>query len=234
MSDIASEKPVKRSWTRFFRFQFSVRTMLLAMLVAGPATFAWYKFLEPYRRDMEVVNRVLDLKGGYVLETQAPAWAISLFGEKHFQRVVAISLKGNQLKDEDLRFLGQATNLRSLTIMRCNRLSEDAARPLKKLPQLTEQTLMFPISRKTLPTIGKMKKLRVLVLYRANVNGDELAPLADLKELEKVTLVGRNLHLNDYGFEHLSELPKLNEVILRTITLRGAGVKRFQKERRQR
>ena len=90
--------------------------MLLAMLLSGPVTFGWLAYIRPYQRDQAVAQHVTDLKGSHGFETQGPSWLISLLGEERFQRLVWIRLKGQEINDEDIRFVSGASQLRSLTL----------------------------------------------------------------------------------------------------------------------
>ncbi len=61
----ANAKP-KRRW-----FQFSLRTLLIAVTLAAGLLVAWRVYVEPYRRQLETTKRIEELGGKYTAEPEA-------------------------------------------------------------------------------------------------------------------------------------------------------------------
>ena len=65
----------RRRW-----FQFSLRTLLIAVTLVACLLMAWRVYVEPYRRQRETMALIKELGGSYKAEPGGPEWMRDWFG----------------------------------------------------------------------------------------------------------------------------------------------------------
>ena len=196
MSEANANPP--RRW-----FQFSLRSLLIAVMLAAGLLVAWRAYVEPYRRQRESMAYIEHLGGEYKTEPGGPGWLHQLFGDDKFQNIIEISLDGQNVSDEDLAHLEGLTHLQSLRLGGAQ--VSDAG-----LARLREFTI-----------------LRMLDLEGTLVSDAGLAHLEGLVNLQ--TLVLSATPVGDAGLVHLKGLKNLQELWLGGAQVSDAGAKQLQK-----
>ncbi len=127
----ASSKP-KRRW-----FQFSLRTLLIAVTLVAGLLLAWRVYVEAYRRQRETMKLVEELGGNYKTEPGAPDWLRELFGKENFQNIIEIGLVATEVSDADLAHLKGLRNLQELNL-NVTQVTDAGVKKLRKaLPNCT-------------------------------------------------------------------------------------------------
>ncbi len=98
----ANAKPRRR------RFQFSLRTLLIAVTLVAGLLVAWRAYVEPYRRQREVMALIKELGGRYTTEPGGPVWMRDWFGADNFQNIVLVDVADC---DDPEKYLGQVASL---------------------------------------------------------------------------------------------------------------------------
>ncbi len=62
-------------------FQFSLLAMLIAATLVAGLLVAWRAYVEPYRRQREVMELIEELGGSCKTEPGGPSWLRELFGD---------------------------------------------------------------------------------------------------------------------------------------------------------
>ena len=97
-------------------FQFSLRSLLIAVTLVAGLLVAWRAYVEPYRRQREVMKLIEELGGEYNTEPGGPSWLRGIFGDDNFQNIIEISLRSTDVSDADLTHLKGLANLRTLSL----------------------------------------------------------------------------------------------------------------------
>jgi hypothetical protein len=193
----------RRSWR-----QFSLRTLLVAMLVLSVffALFAWR--LQRARRQAAAVATIRKLggvvtydyqveaekKGKTVVDSPMPAWLVRWLGQDFFHEVVKSTMNRQEPKsDDDIRAFWSAIS------------------QLSQL-ELFQASGKWVNGRMATEAVGKHRRLRHLMLSEGNVHGNDLEPLARLSQLE-VLWLQRN-PIGDDGTNHLRNFPHLEDLKL--------------------
>ena len=152
----------RRRW-----FQFSLRTLLIAVTLVAGLLVAWRVYVEPYRRQRETVALIKELGGSYTTEPSGPSWLRGLFGDKTFQNIIRISLPG---KDRDAEIADLARHLEGLASLRTLDLS---------LTDVTDAGLAY---------LNELTILHTLDLSLTDVSDAGLAHLKGLTNLQDLYL----------------------------------------------
>ncbi len=80
----ANAKP-RRRW-----FQFSLRTLLIAVTLVAGLLAAPRVFFEPYRRWRKTIAIIKELGGRHTTESGGPAWMRDWFGDDNFQNITLL------------------------------------------------------------------------------------------------------------------------------------------------
>ena len=160
-------------------FQFSLRTLLIAVTLAAGLLVAWRVYVEPYRRQRETMALIEELGGSYKTEPGGPEWMLDWFGTDNFQNVVFVAL--NDCGDPD-KYLGQIESLPSLQTL-CvggQKFTDEHLSRLKRLTTLSSLTLTSTsVSDAGLAYLKGLSKLQELKLFYIRVSD------AGVKELKK-------------------------------------------------
>lgn len=200
------------------RFQFSLRTLMLFVLIAA-IPCAWVgRRLEEKRREREAVAAIR-AHGGYVwYDDQAaidslgipavsapsqaapsgPAWLRAWLGDDFFTEVTVVDLFHADFEDEDALDLIPLAHVQSLNLA-LTRIGDSGAK-----------------------VISRMTDLRSLFLYGAQVNDATLARIGGLTHLESLDL--RSTEITNAGLVHLQRLHQLKALHLCNTEITDAGV----------
>jgi hypothetical protein len=186
--------PQKRRW-----FQYSLRTLLLVMLLASIGT-SWLAYRATRQRD--AVAAILRAGGGVIYsyeydaagkivsdpEPPAPEWLRNVLGIDYFSRVTDVHLAGDSITDTDLEVLECLPGLRTLIVAG---------------PGVTDAGLVH---------LSRLRRLEQLQLGGAGITDAGLIHLHPLRELNQLTL---DCSVTDAGMRHLLPLKNLRKLISR-------------------
>jgi hypothetical protein len=201
----------KRRW-----FQFSLRTLLIFMMVCAVGA-AWIeRKLERARQQQEVVDRIMKSGGrlSYDYETSdatppGPKWLRQLVGQCFFSEVVAVDFsRCANITDDDLRQLKLFDRLARLRLRETN-ITDAGLVHLSELTQLKDLCLaQTSISDAGLKNLKELSGLQELDLWDTNVSDAGLADLNGFAQLRELTLPLNN-RISDTGIEAIqTALPK--------------------------
>ena len=198
---------------KFRWFQFSLRTLLLLMLVASIG-LSWFAMkLQHVRRQREVVVAI-EKAGGEVewYTTSTPQWLIHLLGERFFCTHITVSFYGNQITDKALEHLKGLTLLRCLGLQR-TQVTANGLEHLKGLSRLQNLTLKdTQVTDAGLEHLKGMNQLQYLNLDWTQVTDAGLEHLKGLSQLRVLYLQGTQV--TDTGLEHLKGLSQLEWLLV--------------------
>jgi hypothetical protein len=184
------------------RFQFSLKTLLVALTVAC----AWLgRYAEGVRRQQEAVALVESLgaqayhlyewddshdwfQTGPVHEP-GPVWMVQLVGIEWLNSVVAICFDGNPVSESDLIWLFERLpELRYLELRNAN-IGDRGFSNIDKLRRLRNlEVANTQIGDRAMETIGQIRSLRSLDLCGTRVTDRGLNCLRGLVELDSIYL----------------------------------------------
>lgn len=188
--------------------QFSLRTLLLAMVVLSVCCglFAWR--LQRARRQAAAVHTIRKLggvvtydyqseaesSGKTVAESPMPLWVVRWLGPDFFHDVVNSTMNRQRPKsDDDVRSYWSAVS------------------QLSRL-ELFQARGKWVNGRMATEAVGRHHRLRHVMLSDGNLRGSDLEPLARLTQL-KVLWLPRN-PIGDDGANHLRNFPQLEDLQL--------------------
>jgi hypothetical protein len=210
----------KRRW-----YQFSLRTLLIVMLVVSIPCALLGRKIERKRREREVLDAInkiggqvhydyerwsWSLAGTQKKEPPGPGWLRALLGENFFcevdeAHIVGVSSK-TKITDADLSNLGLSSfpRLRSLTLkVNSLKITDAGLETIRDLTQIQELTLILP-----------------------NVTDSGLRNLRGLTQLERLTLWGTRI--TNAGLVNLRGMMQLKTLDLSGVKVSDAGVKELQ------
>ncbi len=222
------------------QFQFSIRSLLVGVMVVAVAC-SWFSVkMQQARRQREVVGAI-EMMGGYVVyyyqfdangfflpwpaEPPGPAWLQNLLGVDFLSYVR--DLRYEQATNAELKNLKGMTSLRHLGL--AGTQVTDAG--LVHLEELT--SLQFISLRSTqasdagLVYLKGLTSLQMLWLFRTQVTDAGLLHLKGLTSLEELLL--SNTQVTDAGLVHLEGLTSLTHLALGGTQVTDAGVQDLQK-----
>ncbi len=222
----------RRRW-----FQYSLRTLLVVMLLASIA-MSWFAVkLQRARRQREAVKAIENL-GGIVKydrpwrQLADPPWLWKLLGVDFFASAVDVLFTSDAvITDADLEHLKGLTRLQGLNLgcmkIANTRVTDAGLEHLKGLTQL--KTLNLSDTRITdagLEHLKGLTQLQVLVLQRTKVTGAGLGHLNGLPQLQ--TLALNRAQITDAGLEALKGLTQVQYVDLDGTRVTDAGLEHLK------
>ncbi len=182
----------KRRW-----YQFSLRTLLIFMLVCGVGLGFFGRKAEQVRRQRLAIAAIEKASGGVIWDfewipypkkasdvARVPTVWRSLLGDDFFDKVVVVSIA----HDAEMEYLKEFPDLKELDIQCSHEISDAGLNRLRDVPQL--QVL----------TVGMCEQ----------IHGSSLAKLKCLENLKSLDLTYLELH--DDALEHLNALTQLKEL----------------------
>lgn len=184
-------------------FQFSLRTLLILMVICGVACALVMKRVERKRREREIVAAMEKLGAcveyDYQLDANrnlkwpavppGPAWLRRLLGENFFCEVESVSLKCRKANDADIEPLEGLTELHVLDLQSTNITNAGLAR-IKGLVQLRGLSLIDTrITDAGLANLSGLAHLEVIFLEGTKITDAGLDSLLGLKHLEMIDIL---------------------------------------------
>ena len=151
-----------------FRFQFSLRTFLVVVLLLGATLGIWVGMVQPIRNQWAAVEPILEL-GGRVETSPSdiPNWLKRLLPAGQTENIEAVFFNYHKATDEAVVALEKLPHLKRLYVEKAQ------------------------LNSKHLKTIAKLKNLERLSLWdTGNLSNDDLTPLAKLENLEVLDMHG--------------------------------------------
>jgi hypothetical protein len=201
MSDI---RP-KRRW-----LQFSLRTCLLILLVAGVV----FALVANHAHKRKSAIALVQANGGRIRfgpET-VPNWYEKLlrqfFGAETYQPVRSINmLTGGRIQREK------------------KKLPDDFLAQLSALPEIVSLGLENTvIAESDWPNISRFQKLEAVLLGHSNITDDGVKHLSQLPNLEEVSM-GNTKGITDAAIPYISKLPKLTNLKLGSTNITDEGLR---------
>lgn len=211
-ANLAQTKIKVRHW-----FQFSVRTLVVAMIVVG----IWLGIVtNRARRQREAVSAISQVGGTVCYDYQkagkrpnafdprklppGPEWLRRLIGPEIFQDVVMVDLKGKPINDQLFN-------------------------ELRKLPKLENLNLNdTTITDSEMAHLAHLHNLQYVALWNTNVGDAGLAHLAGLHKMYALILDGTKV--TDEGLKHLEGLTNLEEWLgICDTEVSDAGLQHFKR-----
>jgi len=194
---------------RFLRF--SLRTLLIFMLVVCVAVGTLGVKLERARKQREAVAWVREMggtvyyamnDGGITAEPRGHVWLRTWLGNDFFDEVASVELYNTPVND--VSPLAELNNLRVLSL---HGYQVSDVSPLAKLTKLEELDLDYTQVSDVSP-LAKLTKLKSLHLWLTQVS--DVSPLVTLTKLEMLNL--RNTQVSEQAIEQLTFIRQLGNV----------------------
>jgi hypothetical protein len=131
----------------------------------------------------------------------------------HAKQLQTVDLRTARVTDRSLEIVSGLKRLRRLELSGEGAISDQGLANLQQLTRLVKLSLTLPagdVTDKGLPHLAGLEALEELHLYNSKVTGTGLAALGRLKKLK--TLLLSNSAFNDEGCRHLVQFPKLEEL----------------------
>ncbi len=229
------------------RFQFGLRSLLIAFTIAGLGLGWLGMFLNRTRQQRACVAKLV--AAGAVVSYSGPKnrpGLVRFLGPEYFyhvfhvdwncrgggppdltylhglERLSDLSLFETNIGDGDLADLEPLSNLWNLSLVRTN-ISRDGLAPLQRLPGLRLLTLAdCRLEDGALAPLSRLTPLKGLDLHRSSVGDQELRDLKGLTSLAQLGLWDTKI-TND-GLVHLQHLTQLKRLELRDTQITAAGL----------
>ena len=204
-------EPPKADWPKRKRrwCQFSLRTLLIFMLVCAISCGWVARRIEQKRREREIVNEIIK-RGGRVeydfeidvrSKPAGPDWLRRLLGENFFNDVYGLQIK--TIGAPRLEQVKEMFKLKWVGLENTDVTDADLV-ALKGLPRLESLDLSFTtVGDDGLANLEKLTELRWLYLAGTNVTDDGLVHLKTLHRLHELDLTGTRV--TDAGMNSLQE-----------------------------
>jgi len=217
------------------RFQFSLRTLLLAVLVVS-LPCSWFAVrMERAKRQREAVDAIekawcditYDDRLSNSAEPPVPQWARSLLGDDFFFDVVQVRCIGGNFSDDEAGHLEALTNVTFLELGG-TQITDAGLEHLEGLASLDHLTLYSTSVTDTgLEHLEGLASLVTLHLARTRVTETGLEHLEGLTNLTDLNI--SYTPVTDAGLEHLKGLAKLEKLNLTDTQVTPEGVKNIQR-----
>ncbi|MCU0878176.1 MAG: hypothetical protein MUF06_10360 [Pirellulaceae bacterium] len=210
--------------------QFSLRTLLIVMLLAG--VLLGYIGFER-RRAAALQSQFAGLQALSV-NTSAlvgdpsprPGWLRAILGDDSPAYLRSISLAGRKVDDAKLAGLASFPRLEVLSLL-CTEVRGPGLELLTESPRLRRLDLgASTIGDEGMKSVGKLTGLTDLVLGNTRISGQSLNDLAGLSRLRRL-----NLHRTDIADDHLTALaawPELRVLQLSRTQVTDAGLEHLE------
>ena len=187
--------------SKWYRIQFSLRTLLVFTLLVGAAGGIWVGTIAPIRNQWIAAEPIFEL-GGRVETSPSniPAWAKRLLPEGQTENIEAVFFNRQPATDEAIEALEKLPHLRRLYAERAQLTPEhiETIAGLKNLERLSvygnENLLNEDLAR-----LANLKNLEILDMhYCRNADWKALLPFRDNDKIKIVeSFVGRSVRIKD-------------------------------------
>jgi Leucine-rich repeat (LRR) protein len=216
---------------KLFRFQFSLRSLLIFMLVCAIAC-AWVtRRMERKRKEREVVEAIIksggDAEYDYRMRNAVPPgpdWLRKLLGKNFFSEVAFVNLDRMVVTDApkvDIVILTALPQLQGLNL--CGPFSDSELAHLKALTRLQSlnlvRTKITDAGPENLKGLAQLQSLSLEL--ETNVTDAGMMNLEGLCELQRLDLVDTSV--TDVGLRNLKGLAHLKTLVLVTTKITHAG-----------
>jgi Leucine rich repeat/Leucine Rich repeat len=216
------------------RHQFSVRSLLIFVLICAVGS-AWVgRRREQMRKDRDVMAAVIKNGGMAYHDYEAmvhhqppgPAWLRNLLGDDFFCEVVLVNFSGGKVPEAGLVDLKEFPQLWELNLNK-SQVTDAELELVEALPQLHELWLNeTQISDLGMGHLEALTQLQFLSLQNSKVTDVGLEHLKGLHELQKLFL--RNTQVTNVGLEHLKGLYQLQWLGLDGTQITDAGLEHLK------
>jgi Leucine-rich repeat (LRR) protein len=216
-----SKKPPRRRW----RFQFSLRSLLIFVSVCG-ALSGWIGTMLKRVHDQRAVVKKIQNLGGEVYydyqktegrwgiqtknEPPGPRWLRWMLGDDFFANAEYVFFNSLQivLKEEDLALLRDLPNIKDIAVFSPG-ITDQGLEILGSLPNLEGLNLSDAksITGEGLGRLENAQKLKSLTLYGVAVNDSTVAHIDKLANLQSLQLVKTSV--TDDGLASIARLSHL-------------------------
>lgn len=218
---------------RMWRFQFSLRTLLLALTAASIGLSFVAVRMANARKQRRAVIAILETGGGVLSDCQwdyqsqrllvgepgVPLWLRRLFGDDFFVTVVLAEVKN----DGGLEAVRNLPQLRELRV-KGQDVTDAGMENIKGLRRL--ECLRFwgasQLSDASMENVGELTRLRHLDLNLSAVTDTGLERLRRLSQLENLEVQGTRV--TDASLIHLAGMRRLRELNLEGTSVTDAGL----------
>jgi hypothetical protein len=141
--------------------------------------------------------------------------------------VIKVRLYETDATDDTVRSLRPLTNLQSLDLGFCQRLTDAAVSDIVHLSELQELNLGFcrRITSRGFDQLGRLKQLRILNLSVTALTNADLSQLSGLRHLTSLDI--DNTNVTDAGVDSLLKLPELRSIRMVGVQLTDVGLRRL-------
>jgi len=226
----------KRRW-----YQFSLRTLLVFVLLASVG-LSWFAMkLHQARKQREAVEAILKA-GGWVTydfeladtgtltpgaEPPAPPWLRKVLGDDFFRDVVRLHVSGPGCGDAELEHLEGLTKLEEVSLSFAQ-VTDAGLAHLEGLTSLEVLELTgTQVSDAGLQHLRRLTRLRALSLEGTQLTDSGLEHLKGLTRLRFLNLC--RTRVTDAGLEDLKTLTRLANLYLFETHVTEEGIKKLQK-----
>lgn len=211
-------------------YQFTLRTLLLVVLVAGIGFGALGQKFYQIRYQRRAVEELKKLGAGVSYadaeDKWVDRWLYKLFGEDYSPVVSLVVLSGSQVTDAGLVHLKGLNNLRWL-ILSDTQITDAGLEHLKGQTKLKRLELYrSQVTDVGLEHMEGLTNIEILNFYRIQITDDGLQHLKGLTKLKLLGLL--ETKVTDTGLEHLKGLTNLEHLGLRGTNVTEAGAKDLQ------
>ena len=159
-----------------FAFRYRLNTLLAVIMLVAIGLAGFKAYVKPFRVQRHAARRLTATGGTIEYRTADAPLLVALFGEKHFQHVVAVNLEHRTFEAKDLA-------------------------PLADLPYLERLYLAkTPLTDEGLRHVGRLQQLRRVSLWETRITDEGIAHLADLTKLEVLDI--HHTRLTEAALEH--------------------------------
>jgi hypothetical protein len=221
------------------------------MLVCGMGLMLWNVYIEPYRRQRQVLAEIEELGGGARTEAVPTKWGQWLFGDEFFLDVVSVELTNTKVDDAWMVRLRHLPRLRYLIVGGTD-VGDDGLAPVAHLRDLRQLVVYGPkITDAGVAHLAGLTQLESLFLDGTGVTDAGLAHLRDHTQMQSLHLRGGNItdagmvhlarmtelwrlwlsdtHVSDVGIARLAGLEKLTELHLQNTEVTEASLEHFRR-----
>ena len=217
----------RRRW-----LQFSLRTMILIMLLIG-CGLGWFAHERKQARDQRKAAMEIKQLGGVAMQcgryepqngwkSRVPSWLKRILGDDVFLTISYVSLRKSKATDKDLVRLRAFPQLKELDLSESH-ITDAGLVHLDGTPRLQKLTIgRGAITDEGLVHVGRLSSLRELNLACSKVTDAGLVHLTGLTQLEDLDL--RYDLITDVGLVHLQGLTQLTGLNLMGTRITDAGL----------
>ncbi len=228
--------------------------LLLVLLCAAVLGFVRIAFVEPFRQEGALAERIRALQGDVTCVPRSPAWFWPLYGELATQQINSIECyAAGDLTESDLaelgrleqleglllagapisdRFVGQLGELKRLKSLELRQCAITKPPPLEQMSQLV--SLDLSQTKVASLDVSGLDRLEYLNLADTQITDDVVARLAPLPRLKTLDLSGspRWRAVSDKGVLQISreKYPKLTRIYLYFTGVTEAGLRHLKAE----